>query len=145
VVKLKDDMLEDLAVCMELAEQLEPWIRTVKKTAHEQLEAGATIEGYKLVASQARRAWADEDSVLNVLKRMRKLSRDKYMNSKLVSVAQLEKICKHEGVDFDRFTDYYTMVSKGTAVVPESDPRQGIRRTEGRDVPERLAKLMKQT
>jgi hypothetical protein len=142
VNRLKKDHLNDLAVAMALADDLEPWIRAVRKTVHEQLEHGARVPGYKLVLNRARRLWTDEDTLLAKLKRMRKLSQQDYLDAKLKSVAQLEKLCKTKGVDFEQFEDHYAMVAKGTSVVPDTDPRKGIVKSGDRDIPEQLDKLM---
>lgn len=143
VHRLNDEnMLNDLSVAMELADELEPWIRKVRKTVHSQLEAGAKVPGYKLVRAQARRQWLDAEGALTKVRNSKRLLLEDCVDSSLKSVAQLEKVCKAKGVDFDIFDDYYDLVSKGTSVVPSDDPREGVVMSEDREIPEALDDLL---
>jgi hypothetical protein len=142
---LKDEHLHDLAVAMELAEDLEPWIKQVRKMAHEQLEAGAKVEGYKLVKKRASRKWLEEKDTLAKLKRMKKLVAEDYSTVKILTPPQLEKKCKSKGVDFKQFSDMIVSVSTGTTIAPADDPREGITVSAQREIPDNLANAIKQT
>ena len=135
---------EGLATAMLLADQLEPWIKSVRRLAHEQLERGDRIDGFKLVINRASRKWIDENNIAKKLKGSKKLTADDYLNFKMVSPPQLEKVCKTKGIDFGQFAEYYDMVSTGTTVVPEADSREGIVKTADRSIPEALDKLLNQ-
>lgn len=137
--------LNDLSEAMHMADDLEAWVKRVRAMTHEQLERGDNVEGFKLVKSRASRKWVDAEGIEKKLKNMRKLVAKDYEIAKLVTPPQLEKVCKAKGVDFKQFAEYYDMVSSGTAVVPASDPREGIVKREDREIPEGLADLMDQT
>ena len=142
--KMSKQDVYQLSVAMDLVRELEPWFKQVKAEAHEQLELGRAVTGYKLVPSRASRKWVDNDAVQTKLKRMKKLSREDYEIVKMVSPPQLEKVCNAAGVDFAQFSDYYTLVSSGTTLTTEDDPREGVVLQADRAVPEALAKAMKQ-
>jgi hypothetical protein len=43
---------------------LEQWITDVRGLAHQVLDAGKPVPGFKLVAKRATRQWADDDQAL---------------------------------------------------------------------------------
>tara|TARA_R110000803_G_scaffold51595_4_gene106513 strand:- start:7003 stop:8157 length:1155 start_codon:yes stop_codon:yes gene_type:complete len=113
-----------LAEYLPLAEQVTAWAAEVKKMAHQQLELGVTIQGYKLVAKRATRKWAETDTVEEIVRRARKIKLEEGFDYKLKSPPQLEKVCKKKGVDFNKiFSQYISAVSSGTTMAPEDDPR----------------------
>lgn len=112
--------LDNMAAALALATQLEPWIKEVKKVAHEQLEQGATIEGWKLVDKRATRKWSNEAAALEILTKLRRIKKSEYLTTPtLKSVAQLEKT----KFDMSVVSDYITKSSTGTTLAPASDPR----------------------
>jgi len=112
--------LVSLSAALALATQLEPWIKEVKKIAHEQLEQGATVEGWKIVDKRATRKWLDEEKALNFLSKLRRIKKEEYMApAALKSVAQLEKT----KFDMSVVSDYIIKSSTGTTMAPASDPR----------------------
>jgi hypothetical protein len=123
---------EGLAEALALADQVEPWIRKLRKTVHELMDEGNDIPGYKLVRTDARRKWIDEPGAKRKLKNAKGITRDDYIIEKMITPPQLEKLCKQKGVDFAVFADYYDAVSGGTAVVPESSPKPAIRTKTGK-------------
>lgn len=126
MITLDTETSEGLAEALLLADKVEPWLRKLRKHAHEVMDQGGEIPGFKLVRTEARRTWVDPVGAQKKLARAKKLRRGDYLKETLVTPPQLEKICKQKDVDFDVFSDYYDSVSKGTAVVPESNPRQAI-------------------
>mgnify|MGYP001814776136 CR=1 FL=1 len=127
-VNLPKDVSIDLATALGLAEQLEPWIREVKKFAHEMLEKGAEIEGWKLVDKRATRQWADPAAVTDKLKKSKRFKQEDYFDMKLKSAPQLEKVCKAKEIDFKQeFGDMVVSRSSGTTMAPESDPREAVK------------------
>ena len=144
VSHLKDEHLNDLSVAMGLVGQLEPWMKQVKEMAHHQLEMGAEVEGYKLVRKRASRKWADEQEMLKTLKNSKSFIHWEYTNTKMVTPPQFEKICKQKDVDFKKYEDNIVLVSSGTTLAPSDDPREGIVISSEREIPETLAKQMKQ-
>jgi hypothetical protein len=123
---------EGLAEALALADQVEPWIRKLRKTAHELMDEGNEIPGYKLVRTDARRKWIDEAGAQRKLKNAKGIRRADYMTERMITPPQLEKLCKQKGVDFSVFSAYYDAVSGGTAVVPESNPKPAIRTKTGK-------------
>lgn len=123
-VNLPKDVSLDLATALVLADELEPWIKSVKKFAHEMLEKGAEIEGYKLVDKRATRQWLDPAVIGDKLKKARRFKLEDYSDIKLKSAPQLEKVCKAKGINFDKeFSSYVISRSSGTTLAPEDDKR----------------------
>ena len=117
-----------LEVALALATELEPWVKNVKSFAHEMLEKGAEIEGWKLVQKRATRGWIDPEATTDKLKASRKFKMDDYSDIKLKSPPQLEKVCKAKGVDFnDTFGEMVVSRSSGTTLAPESDKREAVK------------------
>jgi len=134
----------DLATAMGLAEQLEPWIKSVKEFAHEMLEAGAKVEGWKLVDKKSSgRVWNDLEEVTKKLKAMRRLKVEDYANIKVKTPPQMEKECKIKKIDFDK--EFGAMLHKapssGTTLVPASDKRPDAMAISQADVTEALGQL----
>jgi len=125
-------LVEKLAESLDLALLLEPWIREVKKVAHDQLELGTSIEGFKLVAKKAMRHWHDDSEDKNGMRNMlikhgkRKIKVVDIITETLCSPAQAEKVFKKAGVDFDPVNAYIEKTSSGTTLAREDDKREGI-------------------
>lgn len=118
--------MADLTQAMLMVSDLEAWIKTVKKTAHQQMENGATIDGFKLVEKRASRVWNDVPAIEGKLRRMRRILVAEAWDSKLKSPPQIEKVCKEKGIDFKEFAPYISSVSSGTTVAKASDARKAI-------------------
>jgi len=136
-LKMDAKNLDKLVEALELATLLEPWIKAVKKIAHEQLEEGAQVKGWKLVDKRATRKWSDEGAALAILSKLRRIKKEEYMTTPaLKSVAQLEKT----KFDMSVVSNYITKSSTGTTLAPESDPReQALSESALRDALNRLA------
>jgi hypothetical protein len=131
---LKPDDLETLAGNLESALQLKAWIKSVETKAHEQLEGGAKLNGFKLVASRAVRKWRDAVAAEKTLRKMVRSSKgdkslkvtDVFTHPKLLSPPQIEKVLKAKKLDFDRVGDYIENQSSGTTLAREGDKRPAI-------------------
>ena len=110
-----------IADYLKKADTLEQWITDLRALAHQVLEVGKPIPGYKLVAKRATRQWVDEDQAL-VAMLNEGLPEDELLVSKLLSPAQAEKVLKKHGKQLP--VDQVVAVSSGTTMVEESDPRQ---------------------
>jgi hypothetical protein len=113
---------DKLAEYLPMAAEVEKWAKAVKKMAHEQLEQGVPIKGYKLIAKRASRVWNNTDDVENKVRKAKKIKLVDGFNSVLKSPAQLEKVCKTLGIDFEK--EYAPMLSKlssGTTLALESN------------------------
>jgi len=115
--------VQNLAEYIPMAEELEAWIKAVRKMAHEQLEIGVKIDGYKLVNKRASRVWTDAEAVETKIKNMRGVKGHDQYEMKLKSPAQMEKLFKQKGVDFAKIADYITSVSSGTTMAKATDKR----------------------
>jgi hypothetical protein len=105
------------------ADMLEQWITDVRGLAHQVLDAGKPVPGFKLVAKRAIRQWADDDQAL-VAMMNEGISEDELITSKVVSPAQAEKVLKKHGKQLP--ANQVVAVSSGSTLVEESDPRPAV-------------------
>lgn len=110
---------DELAAAVRDADVLEEWIKDVRALAHQLLEQGLPVPGYKLVPKRATRQWVDEDKARDTLSDF--LTPEELMVTKLVSPAQAEKALKKRKIDLPG--DLVVAVSSGNTMAPESDPR----------------------
>lgn len=122
-LRLNIQQADDLAEALSVVEAVEKWANEVRKVAHEQLENGVKIPGFKLVAKRATRKWVNEEEATEKAKKNRKLKKDEIFKTTFLSPAQFEKVCKKNNVDFDAYSDYIDSVSSGTTIAHESDSR----------------------
>ena len=118
----QDIKVPELSDLMALCDQLEPWIKAVRKAAHETLEAGDPVPGWKLVPKRATRRWANESEAFKVMSAA-KLTREDTLEEKVISPAKAEKLFKKKGLDFEKMSDLVIAVSSGNTLAPDSDPR----------------------
>jgi hypothetical protein len=97
------------------ADLLEEWIDAVRVLAYDMLENDVRVPGYKLVAKRGTRQWVNDDAPV-------KLLGDKAYESKLISVAQAEKIIGKKNFP----ADVAVSVSSGSTLAAESDPRPAV-------------------
>jgi hypothetical protein len=115
--------LDDLQKALRVVDEAEEWCRAVRKAAHEHLENGGKLEGFKLVNKRATRQWLEPDKAMATFKTSRKLKAEDYLDQKMKSPAQMEKVCKSKGVDFEFLKEYIHLHSSGTTLVKDSDKR----------------------
>ena len=122
--------LANLNRAMGMVEDVEDWARAVRKLAHEQLEAGVPIDGWKLVEKRATRKWSDEYAVetffLDTPDVYTKVDKDELYSKSFLSVAQIEKLCKQKSIDFTLLEDYIVKQSSGTTIAHADDKRESI-------------------
>jgi hypothetical protein len=109
---------------LDRALNLESWIADVKKFAHEQLELGLEVKGFKLVNKRATRKWG-ADAEEN-LRKYRKLKVSDVIEAKLLSPAKMEKVFNAKKLDFARMDAYIQKTSTGTTLARDEDPRDGV-------------------
>jgi len=97
------------------AELLESWIDSVRVLAYDMLENDVRVPGFKLVAKRGTRQWVNDEAPV-------KLLGDKAYESKLISVAQAEKIIGKKNFP----ADLAVSVSSGSTLAAESDPRPAV-------------------
>jgi len=114
--------LEQLQRIMTAAPVVDAFLKAVASHLRDRTEAGEDT-GYKLVPKRGRRLWRDEELVEREAERAG-LGESAYAPRKLKSVTQMEKALKAEGGALPE--DMWSMVSSGTNLVPNSDPRQAL-------------------
>ena len=98
---------------------LEQWIADLRALAHQALEAGVEVTGWKLVEKRATRKWVDEEKTAASLSEQ--FTHDEIYDQKLKSPAQMEKLLKKSGMEIPE--GLVVAVSSGTTIAPEDDPR----------------------
>ena len=106
---------EKVGKYLEQVELLEAWIDSVRVLAYDMLENDVRVPGFKLVAKRGTRQWVNDEAPV-------KLLGDKAYESKLISVAQAEKIIGKKNFP----ADVSVSVSSGSTLAPESDPRPAV-------------------
>jgi len=114
--------VEQISQYLAKADLLEQWIADTRALAHQILEAGKPVPGYKLVAKRAIRQWADEAYTADILGDL--LDKDELFTSKIISPAQAEKLLKKKGYPLQ--DNLVVAVSSGSTLVEESDPRPAV-------------------
>ena len=117
------NQLRDLERAMDLADEIEPWIKEVRNLALDQLKHGLQMSNYKLVDKQARASWIDEEFALNEFRKLKKIKLAEVTDTKLKSPAQVKALCKQKGLDFKRFEELVSRESSGTTIAAVTDKR----------------------
>lgn len=130
---------EELARVLPAVEAVEQWCNRVREDAFQQLLAGNSIPGYKLVAGrEGRRVWADEKLIEELLKRMKVPVADRY-TKKLISPTQAKKLIKQQVLtekQWLRLEEHIKRSEPKPCVVPESDKRPEWVRSSAEDFPD---------
>jgi len=119
-----DAMVDHLSEWLPQADLLIELGNNIKALAHDQMEKGMGVPGFKLVNKRAVRKWTSEDKALKFLTRM-KVPADERHIKKFISPAQAEKALKPLGVT-KLPEDLVESVSSGTTLAPESDKRPAV-------------------
>jgi hypothetical protein len=110
-----------LADALNMVPMVKERIKAIEEFAYKEASAGKKIPGYKLVDKVARRHWNDEKAAAEWAKTK---GVDPYEEPAVKSPAQLEKgLKKAEKAELAQF---YSAVSSGSVLVPESDKRPEI-------------------
>ena len=108
---------------MKNADLLEQWITDLRALAHQILDKGVAVPGYKLVAKRASRKWIDEKQAAEAL-HSAGLGRTELYKEELISPAQAEKVLKKRKMELP--DDLVVAISSGNTVALEDDPRPAI-------------------
>jgi hypothetical protein len=127
--------VQTLGAYLANADILEDWIKDLRALAHQILDSGAPVPGYKLVAKRGTRQWIDEAQAHIEL---RKLGIEPHKEPELVSPAQAEKELKKRKMTLP--DDLVVSVSSGTTLAAESDPRPAVLQI-GKQLTAALSKL----
>jgi hypothetical protein len=112
--------VEAMGELLHTAREVEYWIAELRKLAHQKLEAGVSIPGWKLVGKRATKRWRDETVAEKKLLALG-LPLSELYSQKLISPAQAQKVAR--GTDL---SDLFELHSSGTTLAPEDDPRPEI-------------------
>jgi hypothetical protein len=136
-----NDYAEILAAGLDLIALVEDMMGELKTQAHNALESGIKLKGWKLVDKRATRSWADESKVPDYLTEQG-LKISQVWEETLVSPAQAEKLLKANLGKAVELTPETTdglikKVSSGTTLAPDEDARP----VAGTDLRETIARF----
>jgi hypothetical protein len=120
------------------ADLLETWITDLRALAHQTLEQGKAVPGYKLVPKRATRQWVNETDALAVLQAAG-LDVSELTETSVLSPAKTEKVLKKHKLAMPE--GLIVAVSSGSTLAPESDPRPAVLQI-GKQLSAALAKLV---
>ena len=112
----------ELGAILDKAEIISSFVSGVRAEASGRLDRGGNVTGWKLVQKRGIRKWIDTSVVSGILAD-KGYKKDKYVDTKLRSPAQIEKLLKKEKEVFEELTDHISKDSTGTTLVRELDPR----------------------
>lgn len=125
--KIDVDIAALLSDALELAEMAKEWSAAVIGMAHERLDHGLEIVGWKTVDKRSSgRVWTVDDDVVEKRLASRGLKVAEYRETKPISVAQAEKKLKKLGKELPEDI-YEKKASSGTTLVRDGDPRAETR------------------
>jgi len=113
--------VQTLGAYLANADMLEDWIKDLRALAHQILDSGAPVPGYKLVAKRGTRQWVDDKKAADALQDM---GVEPYKEPELVSPAQAEKELKKRKLTLP--DDLVVSVSSGTTLASADDPRPAV-------------------
>lgn len=119
--------LKNLSEAMHLVRRIEDWARDVEKLAHQQMEEGQIVEGFKLVQKRATRQWVDEEITEAWMRKHGVKVGTMMVPKKLRSVTQLEKALK--GSKYSIPESQIQKVSSGTTIATADDKRPAVDRS----------------
>lgn len=98
------------------------WLKRVKEQALTTMLDGGEIPGYKVVAGRGSRSWADEIEVARELEKQG-ISRDQYTETKILSVAQMEKALGGKKKFNEMIGGHVLSIAGSPTIAPASDKR----------------------
>jgi hypothetical protein len=122
MLKIEELDAEQIGGYLKNADILEQWITDLRALAHQVLETGKPVPGWKLVAKRATRQWVDEELAAKEL--MNDLSADELYTKKLLSPAQAEKLLKKQKKELP--ASHVVAISSGSTLAPVDDPRPAV-------------------
>ena len=113
--------VDQIAHYLDQIPMVESFLKDLQQLAHQMLEDGKTIPGWKLVNKRATRRWIDEARTVAALS---DAGVDVWEDPKVVSPAVAEKALKKLKKELP--ADLVVAVSTGSTLAPESDPRPAV-------------------
>lgn len=120
-----DAMKEHLEEWLPQADMLIELGNFIKDLAHDQMEKGMPVRGWKLVQKRATRSWVDPEKALKHFAKMGLPAADRYVK-KIISPAQAETALKAARLPADLPAALVKKESSGTTLAPESDKRPAV-------------------
>jgi hypothetical protein len=87
---------------------------------------GGKMHSYKLVNGRKSRKWVDEAHVIELIQQDTVFDLDIFQPRQLVSVAQMEKICKSHKIDFEALKPMVDELSGRPTIAPIDDKRPAL-------------------
>jgi CRISPR/Cas system-associated exonuclease Cas4 (RecB family) len=123
MLKIEELDAEQIGGYLKNADILEQWITDLRALAHQVLDAGKPVPGWKLVAKRATRQWVDEIQAAEALIPMLDNPKDVFVE-KIISPAQAEKLLKKAKKELPK--DLVVAISSGSTLAPVDDPRPAV-------------------
>jgi hypothetical protein len=99
--------------------------KRLKDMAHDLLEQGQPVRGWKLVNGRQMRSWENEDKAVRYFAKVGLPAADRFVK-KLISPAQAEKVLKAARLPAELPAHLVRKESSGTTLAPESDKRPAV-------------------
>jgi hypothetical protein len=112
----------EVAAVLELEQTINIWLKRVKEQALTTMLDGGEIPGFKVVAGRGSRSWADEIEVAKELEKQG-ISRDQYTETKILSVAQMEKALGGKKKFHEMIGGHVLSVAGSPTIAPATDKR----------------------
>ena len=113
--------VDQIAHYLDQIPMVESFLKDLQQLAHQMLEDGKTIPGWKLVNKRATRRWIDEARTVAALS---DAGVDVWEDPKVISPAVAEKALKKLKKELP--AGLVVAVSTGSTLAPESDPRPAV-------------------
>lgn len=113
----KEDFIDEVSLSdkYKMVPVLKAFVSKVEEMTHMALELGEEVKGFKLKEGKNRRHWSDDDTVLKYLMKNKVLKREA-VESKLLSVAKIEKLLKEKKVNVELSDFIYLKQNKPSIV-----------------------------
>jgi len=123
MVKAKIDALpiDQIAHYLDQIPMVESFLKDLQQLAHQLIEDGEPVPGWKLVNKRATRQWTNEDAAVAFLS---SAGVEAWAEPKPISPAVAEKALKKAKIELP--ADLVVAVSSGSTLAPESDPRPAV-------------------
>ena len=122
-VQIKDLDPAKIGEYLATADLIERWVTDLRELAHQILETGEPVPGYKLVPKRPTRQWVDDEKAYLALTGLG-VDHNDLMEIAMLSPSKVEKILKKRKLSLP--DDIVVAVSSGTTIAPESDPRSAV-------------------
>ncbi len=125
-----DAMKEHLEEWLPQADMLIELGNFIKELAHDQMDKGLPVRGWKLVAKRASRSWHDEERALKFMAKAGIPAGERHVK-KVLSPAQTEAALKRNKLPADLPVQFMKQPlvkkeSSGTTLAKDSDPRPAV-------------------